>query len=98
MTLFCIVALVYIEYQLARIDSFNKAFKFSIVRMRRVWYLEVEWQVLVILIIPASQDDEDGRLFSIAFVYAENRNKVRELRIVKRCDLLTHELSNRESI
>ena len=79
MTLFCIVSLVYIEYQLAGIDSFDKAFKFSIVRMRRVWYLEVEWQVLVILIIPASENDEDGRLFSIAFVYAINRNKEREL-------------------
>ena len=84
MTLFRIVALVYIEYQLAGIDSFYKAFKFSIIRMRRIWYLEVERQVLIILIVPAGQDDEDCRFFSIAFIYAVIRNKDRELRKIKR--------------
>ena len=83
MTLFCIVPLVYIEYQLARLHSFDKAFKFSIIRMRRIWNLEVEWQVLIILIVPAGQNDKNCRLFSIAFVYAENRNKDRELRKIK---------------
>ena len=38
--------------------------------MGRIWYLKVERQVLIIFVVPAGQNDEDGRLFSIAFVYA----------------------------
>lgn len=43
--------------------------------MGRVWYLEVEGQVFVVLIIPAGQDDENGGLLPIALINTEEMEK-----------------------
>ena len=37
--------------------------------MGRVGHLEVEWQVLVVFVIPARENDENCRLFTVALVY-----------------------------
>ena len=74
---------MYVEDELARVDGLDESLQLSIIRVRGVRHFEVEWQVLIILIVPAGQNDKYRRLFSIAFVYAENRNKDRELRKIK---------------
>ena len=75
MALFGIVSLVYIEDKLARVDSLDEALELTVVRVRRVRYLEVEGQVLVILVIPASQNDENCGLFAIALVDTKKHQK-----------------------
>ena len=61
---------MHIEYQFCWIDSFHKALKLSVVGMRGVWNLEVEWQILVIFVVPTSQDYENCGELSIALIYA----------------------------
>ena len=38
--------------------------------MRGVWNFEVEWQILVIFVVPTSQDYENCGELSIALIYA----------------------------
>ena len=61
---------MHIEYQFCWIDRFDKALKLSVVGMRGVWNLEVEWQILVIFVVPTSQDYENCGELSIALIYA----------------------------
>ena len=73
MPLLGVVTLVHIEDQLAGVHGLDESLKLAIVRVRRIWHLEIERQILVVLIIPACQNDEDGRFFSVTLVDA---NKV----------------------
>ena len=68
LALFGVVSLMHVEDELARVDSLDKALQFPVVRVRGVRYLEVEGQVLVIFVVPASQNDENCGLFAIALV------------------------------
>ena len=61
---------MYIEDELCWVDSFHEALQFSIVGMRGVWNLEVEWQIFVIFVVPTSQDYENCGELSIALIYA----------------------------
>ena len=67
---------MYIKDKLARVDSLDEALELTVVRVRRVWYLEVEGQVLVVLVIPAGQDYKNCRLFPIALVDTKNTKNV----------------------
>ena len=71
-----VVSLVHIEDELARVHRLHKSLKLSIVRVRRVGHFEVEWQVLVVFVVPAGQDDEDSGLLAIALVYAEQDSEL----------------------
>ena len=59
-----------VEDQLGRVDGLDESLKFTVVRMGRVRNLEVERQVLIVLIVPASQDYENCGEFSVALIYA----------------------------
>ena len=61
---------MHVVNKFARIHSLDEALKFAIVRVRGVRHLKVEGQVLVVFVVPAGKDDEDGWLLSIALVYA----------------------------
>jgi len=39
--------------------------------MRRVGHFEVEWQILVVLVVPSGQNDEDRWHFAIQIVDVE---------------------------
>ena len=62
---------MHVEDELSRVDSLDESLKLSIVRVRGVGDLEVEGQVLIVLVVPAGQNDEYGREFSIALIDAK---------------------------
>jgi len=64
---------MHIENEFPRIDGLHKTFEFAIVRVGRVGHFEVERQILVVLIVPASHDNEDCGLFSVALVDAADK-------------------------
>lgn len=65
-----VIALVHVEDELDGIDSFDEALQLAVVRVRGVGYFEVEGEVLVVLVVPPGEDNEYGRLLSIALVDA----------------------------
>ena len=71
-----VVSLVHIEDQLARVDRLHESLKLSIVRVRGIGHFEVERQVLIIFVVPASEDDEDCRFLTIALVNAKQRREM----------------------
>lgn len=86
-----------IEDELAGVDGLHEFLQLSIVRVRRVGYLEVEGQVLVILIVPASQNDENSGLLPIALVDAKQTKYTDQHGFLWQFnfEILTHELSSR---
>ena len=62
-----------VEDQLPWVHSLDESLKLSIVRVRGVRDFEVERQVLIVLVVPTSQNNEYGREFSIALIDAEQK-------------------------
>ena len=60
-----------IEDQLPWVHGLDESLKLSVVRVRGVRDLEVEREVLIVLVVPTSQNNEYGREFSIALIDAE---------------------------
>ena len=72
-SLLCIVSLVHIEDELSRIHRLYESFQLSVVRMARIRHLKVEWQILVVFVVPACQNDKDGGFFTIALIDAKRK-------------------------
>lgn len=70
--LFAVVApVVDVVNKLARAHGLHKLFKLAVVAVRAVWHFVVKRHVAVVLVVPASQDNEDGGLFLVARVDAK---------------------------
>jgi len=41
--------------------------------MTRIWHLEVEWQIFVVFVVPAGQNDKNGGFFTVALINAKKK-------------------------
>ena len=64
---------MHVEDELSWVHCLDKSLQFSVIRVRRVGHLEVEWQVLIVFVIPTRENDKDCRLFAVALINATNK-------------------------
>jgi hypothetical protein len=73
-----IPAVVDIKDEFFRANRFDKLFEFAVIAVRAVRDFVVEGHVAVVFVIPAGEDNKNGRLVPVALVHTEeNKGKIK---------------------